>query len=307
MTLEVWDAERLRAGLAPGDAVAALHRRLLTDPPPADRPRRGRHDLVGGHLLLMPDESRSYAGVKVASLSRGNPARGLPTVQGVYVLMDATTLSPLVVLDAAELTLLRTSALTALAVSALVPVVPARITVIGSGPQAVAHAASLATLASAAVRVVVRSAPSAARVRAEAAARGVTVEVTEDLDVAGSDVVVCATSSRVPLFDSSAVGDAAVVVAIGSHEPDVRELDTALLARGFVVVESRVTARREAGDVVIAETETSSAVIDAELLDVLSGAVAVDVGRPRVFKSVGESWEDLTVAAALWEGRSTGL
>ena len=37
-------------------------------------------------------------------------------------------------------------------------------------------------------------------------------------------------------------------VAIGSHEPDVREVDDALVRRATVVVESRDSALREAGE-----------------------------------------------------------
>ena len=53
-----------------------------------------------------------------------------------------------------------------------------------------------------------------------------------------------------PLFDGSLVADHATVVAIGSHEPDAREIDDALARRATVVVESRASALREAGDVI---------------------------------------------------------
>lgn len=40
-------------------------------------------------------------------------------------------------------------------------------------------------------------------------------------------------------------------MAVGSHEPDAREPDAALLGRATVVVEDARTALREAGDVVM--------------------------------------------------------
>jgi ornithine cyclodeaminase len=54
------------------------------------------------------------------------------------------------------------------------------------------------------------------------------------------------------VFDSGLLRDDVVVVAVGSHEPDARELDGRLLGRASVVVEDVATALREAGDVVLA-------------------------------------------------------
>ena len=53
-----------------------------------------------------------------------------------------------------------------------------------------------------------------------------------DALVAAADIVCCATTAREPLFDGSLVADHATVVAIGSHEPDAREVDDALAAPG---------------------------------------------------------------------------
>ena len=70
--------------------------------------------------------------------------------------------------------------------------------------------------------------------------------------VAAADVICCATTAREPLFDGALVADHATVVAIGSHEPEAREIDDALVRRATVVVESRASALREAGDVIAA-------------------------------------------------------
>jgi ornithine cyclodeaminase/alanine dehydrogenase-like protein (mu-crystallin family) len=96
-------------------------------------------------------------------------------------------------------------------------------------------------------------------------------------------------------------------VAVGSHEPDRRELPAELLARATVVVEERRTARREAGDVVLA---IESGFIDAdglvELTALANGRAEFDRTRPRVFKSVGMAWEDLVIAAAAHRRISQG-
>ena len=297
MSVDVWDAARLRGTLTPERAIAALRNRLVHDAPAPDRPVRGRYSAGSGTVLVMPDESRSHVGVKVVSLAPDNPARGLPSVQGSYLLMDAHTLSPQAVLDAAELTLVRTAAVSMLAVLSLRPASSPRVVVIGSGPQAVAHAEAAQVLAPSSVRAVVRGDSGLRRLSELASARGVDVEPSDASAIVDADVVLCCTSSRVPVLMDDDIGSGAVVTAIGAHEADARELPGLLVARSFLVVESRAAARSEAGDVVLAEAETGYPLIAADLGELVRGEVPVAVDRPRVFKSVGEAWEDLAVAA----------
>jgi ornithine cyclodeaminase len=298
MSLDVWDAERLRSVITPERAVEALRRRLVDDPPSDARAVRTRQGTAAGTLLLMPDESSTHVGVKIVSLVPGNPALGRPAVQGAYLLMDAATNSPLAVLDAAELTLVRTAAVSMLAVAHLHHAESPRVVVVGGGPQAVAHAdAALRVLGASSVRAVVRSAAGAERCSAVARERGVDVVPAGAEALREADVIVCATSSQVPVLADADVRVDAVVVAIGVHEPGARELPGSLVGRSFVVVESRDAARAEAGDVVLAEAELGRALVAADLGELVRGAVRVPVDRPRVFKSVGEAWEDLAVAA----------
>jgi ornithine cyclodeaminase/alanine dehydrogenase-like protein (mu-crystallin family) len=118
------------------------------------------------------------------------------------------------------------------------------------------------------------------------------------------DLICCCTTSREPLFDSARVADGATVVAIGSHERDAREVDGVLAGRATVVVESRATALREAGDVILAVGEGAlreDALV--ELADVVRGGVAVDrAAGPVFFKSTGMAWEDAVVASAVVAG-----
>jgi ornithine cyclodeaminase/alanine dehydrogenase-like protein (mu-crystallin family) len=102
------------------------------------------------------------------------------------------------------------------------------------------------------------------------------------------------------VFDSELLRDDAVVVAVGSHEPDARELDAALLGRATVVVEDVATALREAGDVVLAIADGTLAWDDlVPMRDVVTGDFVVPTDRPLVFKSVGMSWQDLVIASAV--------
>ena len=120
---------------------------------------------------------------------------------------------------------------------------------------------------------------------------------TYDDVLRAADVVVCATSARSPVFDSALLRNDVVVAAVGSHEPNARELDAPLLNRATVVVEDVATALREAGDIVMAIADGAMTADDSvSMRDVVTGAVTLPGDRPLVFKSVGMSWQDLVVA-----------
>lgn len=288
------DAEAV-AALGPAGAVRAVTDALRGGLDPAGDPPRTAVDLAHGHFLLMPSETPTAAGVKVATVAPENPARGLPRIQATYLLLDRGTLALRAVLDGTALTALRTPAVSVAAVLPVLPDRPLRVAVVGAGPQAVGHVATLGAVRPIAetthlVREPSRTTSAAVRLGSPEA----------DAVLRTADVVVCATSSRTPLFDSSVLRDDAVVIAVGSHEPDARELDAALLGRATVVVEDVATALREAGDVVLAIAD--GALTGEELVpmrDVVTGTVTPPTGRPLVFTSVGMSWQDLVVAEAV--------
>jgi ornithine cyclodeaminase/alanine dehydrogenase-like protein (mu-crystallin family) len=289
------------AALGPAAAVRAVTDALRGRLDPAADPPRLPVGLAHGQFLLMPSETAAAAGVKVATVAPDNPARGLPRIQAAYLLFDRETLALRAVLDGTALTTLRTPAVSVAAVLPALPDRPLRVAVVGAGPQATGHVAALAAVRRLqAADHLVRD-PS--RTPLDAVALG-SPRAGEALRSA--DVVVCATSARSPVFDSGLLRDDVVVVAVGSHEPDARELDAPLLGRATVVVEDVATALREAGDVVLAIAEGALTAGDlVPVREVVTGAVAAPTDRPLVFKSVGMSWQDLVVATAVLE-RSGG-
>jgi ornithine cyclodeaminase len=123
-------------------------------------------------------------------------------------------------------------------------------------------------------------------------------EVNQHLQQA--DLVIAATTARAPLFDSTLLKQSVIVIAVGSHEPDVREIDSNLLARAQVVVETRASALREAGDVIMAiEDGSITAQSLHELADIVCGRTTLNREQPIFFKSSGMSWEDLVIARAI--------
>ena len=317
----VLDADAVRAACGPAAAVEAITAALRGGvDPAADLPRQAV-PLRSGQFLLMPSEAAdgargtrggqgAHVGIKVATVAPGNPSWGLPRIQASYLLFDAESLSLVAVLDGTALTTLRTPAVS---VAVVAPRLGSgtgsvAVAVLGAGPQAHGHVATLAAAlprhrrvdaVTHLVREPSRATPAAgADVAPLDGARARAV-------LAAADVIVCATAARTPLFDAELVADSAIVIAVGSHEPDARELPGALCARATVVVEDVDTALREAGDVRLAVEEGALQAADlVPMRDVVTGSALPDPRRPLVFKSVGMSWQDLVVAEAVLRGRS---
>ena len=274
--------------------------------PAGDWPR-GILPLDQGQLLLMPSRSAEFVGVKVATVAPGNPQLGRERIQGIYLLMDAATLSPVALLDGIALTTLRTPAVSAAVADLLAPAEVEHLVVFGSGPQAWGHVAAMRAIRRIRRVTVVGRHPGRAEALAERVrAAGQPAQTGTPDAVRDAQLIVCATTARTPLFDGSLVPRDSCTVAVGSHEPDARELPGALIGRAQVVVEDSQVVLREGGDVLIPIRE---GVIEAGSLvtmrDILTGTVAVDNTRPRVFTSSGMSWQDLVVATAVFrpEGR----
>jgi ornithine cyclodeaminase len=292
------------------DAVDALERALADGLDPDASGTRTVVDVDRGQLLLMPAGTTSGVGIKLATVAPDNPARSLPRIQAIYLLLDPETLTPTALLDGTALTNLRTPAVSALAVRHLARADAHRLVVFGSGPQVWGHVAAVRVVRPIGSVTVVGRDPDRARALVDrASATGLAVDVGRPDAVADADIVVCATTAGEPLFGGDLVGDDTCVVAVGSHEPDRRELDSTLLRRaatsGAVVVETPATALREAGDVVLAIEEGA---LSPDHLVGLADVVRRDVrpGGPRVFKSVGMGWEDLVVAEAVWLRQAAG-
>ncbi|MFD0718888.1 ornithine cyclodeaminase family protein [Streptomyces globosus] len=302
-------AAETTALLGPAAAADALAAALRAGLDPEVCPQRSAVAVPGGgELLLMPAAQGPYAGVKIAGVAPGNPARGLPRITGSYLLLDGPTLRPVALLDGAALTALRTPAVSALALRHLAPAGrPLRLVLFGTGPQAYGHLEAAAAVRELAEAVVVGrdpDGPGAKALAEHARTLGVPARTGTAADVAGADLVLCCTTARTPLFDGRLVEPGAVVVAVGSHEPDARETDTALVRRSAVYVEARSAALREAGDLLVPEAEGAIGPghITATLADLVAGRAPGPgpAGCPRLFKSVGMAWEDLAVAVALY-------
>ena len=300
------DAETVNALLPMRAAIDSLEAALAAGLDPSADPPRDVIDTRRGQLLLMPSEIADRVGVKIVSVAPGNAGLGLSRIQGMYLLMDAETLAPVALLDGIAITSLRTPAMSAVAVRHLAAADASRLVVFGTGPQAWGHVEALRAVRPVTEVVVVgRDAGRAQSFADRLTGTGVLATLGSPDAVADADLVVCATTSGDSLFDGRLIQDRSCVVAVGSHEPDRRELDAQLLGRASVVVEEVATALREAGDVVLA---VAAGALDptgmVTVSDLVTGRASVDPALPSVYKSVGMAWQDLVVATEIHRRQS---
>jgi ornithine cyclodeaminase len=221
------------------------------------------------------------------------------------VLFEALSLTPVLLLDGAALTEVRTAAVSAWATDVLAPPDAKTLVLFGSGPQARAHLRALADIRALEEMVLVAlDDRSASELLALAGSLGIRARRAGASEVARADIVCCCTSSPVPLFDGNLLRPGTHVIAIGSHLPDRRELDTATVLRSVVVVETRASALAGAGDLIIPVKEGAlgAELVAADLFELARGLIPPrDEGDVTLFKSVGVAFEDLAMARAVLE------
>jgi ornithine cyclodeaminase/alanine dehydrogenase-like protein (mu-crystallin family) len=296
-------AEELRATVSMSDAIDALERAFKNAEPGQRLRPRTQMDTAAGSLLLMPAAGDAGLGIKLVTVTPGNPGAGRPYIQAAYVLFDPKTQEPLAVMDGTALTALRTGAVSGLATRLLARPQAVRLVIFGSGVQARAHLEAMCAVRSiSAVTVISRNGSHAAGFADDARDMGLYVRVGTPADVEAADIVCTCTTSERPLFDGRQLAEGAHVNAVGAFRPELRELDTKTVARSRLVVEHREAALAEAGDLIIpiAEGAITSDHILADLGQLARGA---EVRRSEedvtLFKSVGIAFEDLVIARAV--------
>lgn len=271
---------------------------LTSVPPRMDAPSRR------GFLRVMPAVLDGAMGLKVMTLVEGVGTRYL------VLLYDVETGALLAVLDADEITRLRTAACTALAGRIMVDGAPTVLGLVGSGFEAGGHLRILAALWPLGEAVVYSPSPErrTAFAAGMSAELGITVRAVDTTAeaVAASDTVVLATKATEPVVDGTAFRPGSVVLSIGSTRPDLRELDLATLARtGSLVVDDAVQVAGESGDVI--DGLGTGALTEDRLVPIATaltepGSLVREPGRDLLaFKSVGTASHDLALAGAVLE------
>jgi alanine dehydrogenase len=263
-------------------------------------------------------------GAKLVTVYPGNHAKHLPSHLASIVLLDPATGGLVALIDGRYITEARTAAVSAVSVKHLAKPEATVLAIIGSGVQARSHLDAIRCVRTitdvrvwSPTRAHVDAFVDAVRAAATKDSRGawpLAIRATADAATAvrGADVVVLATSSRVPVIADEDVADGAHVCAVGACRPDQREMPTALMARARVFVDARVGALAEAGDLLlpIREGAFGEHHLAGELGEVVLSRVAgrASASDVTIFKSLGMAAEDVVAAALVVErAKAAGL
>lgn len=256
-------------------------------------------------LLVMPAWSAGLGvGTKLVTVYPGNERLGLPSVHGLYVLMDPRNGRPLAVLDGGELTARRTAAASALVSRHLSRPDSRCLLMVGTGRLSrylpLAHAQTRPI-----ERVLVwgRAQLKAQETAQALTAQGLRAEAVAPLAdaVPQADIVSCATLSSEPLVQGDWLRPGTHVDLVGAFTPAMRESDDRVFARASAVwCDTREGVLAEAGDVVqaIAAGAFDAGRIAGDLAQLCRGSGSARSGEAdiTVFKSVGLALEDLAAA-----------
>jgi ornithine cyclodeaminase/alanine dehydrogenase-like protein (mu-crystallin family) len=123
--------------------------------------------------------------------------------------------------------------------------------------------------------------------------------------VRDAEIVVTVTTAKEPIIKADWLKRGAHVNAVGSHRPELREIDGVTLARAKVVVDSREAIMAECGDILIAieEKSISPSAIHAEIGEILAGVKSgrTDESEITLYKSVGIAIQDVAAAHLIYE------
>ena len=264
---------------------------------------------------LLPGR-KSYIVAKANTNFPGNRSRfGLPTIQGVILLCDASNGFPLAVLDSVDVTIKRTAAASTVAAKYLARKNSYVATICGCGQQAEAHVYALHTVLPLKKIQLFDLDESAAKELANELRDEVSAEIevvsNPSAAIRQSDVCITLTTSREFFVRKEDVSSGTFIAAVGADAEDKQEIEPILMASAKVVTDSREQCCK-AGDThhAIAQGLMRKEGVYAELAEVVAGDKPGRTNEAEIiiFDSTGVAIEDAVAAAAVYEkARQAGV
>lgn len=257
--------------------------------------------------LIMPAyvlECPFYS-VKLVSINYSNPHKGLPLIQAIVQVFDASTGEMIASIDGNSITALRTAAASGLATKYLSKNDASICAIFGTGVQAKAHISAMMSVRDINKFIIVGSSLTSAESFIQSHNIDCQLEIGDVSSIGEADIICTTTPSNQPLFHYKHINKGCHINVIGSHTPDAREVSTQTVIKSKVVVDSLEACQKEAGDLIIPEKDGvwSFDLVNGELGHLVQRDVH---GRETdneitLFKSVGVAIQDLAMAKFIME------
>jgi ornithine cyclodeaminase/alanine dehydrogenase-like protein (mu-crystallin family) len=255
-------------------------------------------------------------GVKLVSLIPRNKPPQYSSHLGLVLLFEAEHGCPVALLDAAEITAIRTAAASGLATRLLARPDAGDLALLGAGEQARSHLEAMRAVRSLRrVRVWARDRGKAADfARVEGARHQITIEPAATVmdAVTGADIICTATKARDPILLGEWIAPGAHLNVVGSSIAAAAEIDTAAVVKSRFFVDYRESTVNEGGEYLRA---LNSGAITPEHILAEIGEVAnrTKTGRRALsdvtlYKSLGIAPQDLASSHYVLEkARAAGV
>ena len=290
--------EKAFAELASGTAVLPL--RIPITPP-------------DGLSLYMPAYLKELGALacKVVTVYKNNPTKhNLPTVIGKVLLQDPETGDVICIMDGGYLTAVRTGAASGVATKYLAKEdIGQTAGIFGAGVQAKMQLWAVAVARKLSKALVYDISDKAVNSFISEMSAKLNLEIKKadspDGLLAEADIICTATSSATPIFDGNKVRPGTHINGIGSHTPNARELDTAIVKKSKFIADSYEACLKEAGDIMIPidEGALDRSHMFAELGEVVTGKKPARESNDEItlFKSNGLAIQDVATAKLVYD------
>jgi ornithine cyclodeaminase/alanine dehydrogenase-like protein (mu-crystallin family) len=279
-------------------------------------------------IMVMPDDRGMLGnmpgylaepecfGVKLVSLIPRNKPPHYSSHLGLVLLFEAEHGCPVALLDAAEITAIRTAATSGLATRLLARAEAGDLALLGAGEQARSHLeAMLAVRALRRIRVWARDREKATTfAKIEGARHRIAIETSATVREAvdGADIICTLTKAREPILLGEWLAPGAHLNVVGSSIASTAEIDTPAVVQSRFFVDYRDSTVHEGGEYLRAlkAGAITQEHILGEIGEVANGS---KVGRRSpsdvtLYKSLGIAPQDLASAHRVLEkARATGL
>jgi ornithine cyclodeaminase/alanine dehydrogenase-like protein (mu-crystallin family) len=255
-------------------------------------------------------------GVKLVSIMPRNEPPRYSSHLGLVLLFESEHGCPVAILDAAEITAIRTAAASGLATRLLARPDAGDLAILGAGEQARSHLeAMLAVRPLRRIRVWARDRGKAEVFAGTQGARyGVAIETTGSVPeaVEGADIICTLTKAREPILCGDWISRGAHLNVVGSSIASAAEIDTVTVVQSRFFVDCRNSTVNEGGEYLRALRcgAISAAHIAAEIGEVANGTNAGRTSPDEVtlYKSLGVAPQDLASAHYVLErARAAGI